>query len=89
MTGVALYDFHQPLVILASKKFENGNTNITQLIKDLRDAEAVLKEAVDILVLEPVSSPEATICRAAMNDLKQLRDYIREMEELKKSGVVG
>jgi len=42
------------------------------VVKDLRDAETVLKEAVDILVLEPFSSPEAIIWRVAMNDLKQL-----------------
>lgn len=82
--GMALYDFHQPLVVLANKKFENGINNVDQLIKNLRDSEAILKEAVDILVLEPVSSPEATVCRTAMNDLRQLRNYVKEMEAVKK-----
>lgn len=79
--GMILYEFHAPLVVLASKKFENGNTNEEQLTKELKDAEAILKEAVEILIFEPVRSPEHCIAKAAMADLKQLREYIREMEQ--------
>lgn len=56
-----------------------------QLIKELKDAEIFLKEAVQILIHEPVNTPESHIARAAMADLKQLREYIREMENLRRS----
>lgn len=81
--GIVLYEFHAPLVVLASKKFENGVSDQHRLIKELQEAESYLKEAVGILIHEPVGSPESRIAKAAMADLKQLRDYIRDMEHLK------
>ena len=79
-----LYELHVPLVCLANKKYENGRTTQPdQLIVDLKEAEIYLKEAVQILIHEPVTTPESSIARAAMADLKQLREYIRHMEKLK------
>ena len=66
---------------MASKNFENGHTSAEELTKELKNAETMLKEAAAILVYEPVGSPESNIARAAMCDLKQLREYIREMEQ--------
>ncbi len=79
-----LYELHVPLVCLANKKYENGRTTQPdQLIVDLKEAEIYLKEAVQILIHEPITTPESRIARAAMADLKQLREYIRHMEKLK------
>ena len=83
-TGMILYELHVPLVCLANKKYENGRTTQPdQLIVDLKEAEIYLKEAVQILIHEPITTPESRIARAAMADLKQLREYIRHMEKLK------
>jgi hypothetical protein len=80
-----LYELHVPLVCLANKKYDNGrrNKDPDQLIHELKEAEIYLKEAVQILIHEPINTPESRIARAAMADLKQLREYIREMEKLK------
>lgn len=83
--GIVLYELHVPLVCLANRKFESGRMQQDQLIKELKDAEIFLKEAVQILIHEPVNTPESHIARAAMADLKQLREYVREMENLRRS----
>jgi len=80
LRGIVLYEFHAPLVVMASKNFENGYISAEKLIKELKNAEALLKEAVEILIYEPVDSPESLIAKAAMADLKQLREYVREMD---------
>lgn len=69
--------------MIASKNFENGHISEEQLIRQLKESESHLKEAVGILIHEPIGTPENRISQAAMADLKQLRDYIREMEKLK------
>ena len=79
--GIVLYEFHAPLVVMASKNFENGHSSAEELTKELKSAESMLKEAAAILIYEPVGSPESKIARAAMCDLKQLREYIMEMEK--------
>jgi hypothetical protein len=69
---------------LANKKYEKSRSKQPdQLITELKEAELYLKEAVQILIHEPISTPESRISRAAMADLKQLREYIRDMEKLK------
>ncbi|KAK4012902.1 hypothetical protein OUZ56_025152 [Daphnia magna] len=85
LRGIVLYELHVPLVCLANRKFESGRMQQDQLIKELKDAEIFLKEAVQILIHEPVNTPESHIARAAMADLKQLREYVREMENLRRS----
>lgn len=82
LTGIILYELHVPLVCLATKNFENGHSSQDELIKELKEAEIFLKEAVEILIHEPITTPEFNIAKAAMADLKQLRDYIRDMEKL-------
>jgi len=81
LRGIVLYEFHAPLVVMASKNFENGHSSAEELTKELKSAESMLKEAAAILIYEPVGSPESKIARAAMCDLKQLREYIMEMEK--------
>jgi hypothetical protein len=82
--GMILYELHVPLVCLANKKYEKSRSKQPdQLITELKEAELYLKEAVQILIHEPISTPESRISRAAMADLKQLREYIRDMEKLK------
>lgn len=83
--GIVLYELHVPLVCLANQKFESGQMQQDQLIRELKDAEIFLKEAVQILIHEPISTPEWHIARAAMADLKQLRDYISETQNLRRS----
>lgn len=82
--GIILYELHVPLVCLATKKFESGRAHQEQLTKELKEAEIFLKEAVEILIYEPIGTPESNIAKAAMADLKQLREYIRDMEKLKR-----
>ena len=79
-----LYELHVPLVCLASKMFEEGQSNQNELIVELQKIQDLLKESVKILIHEPVTTPESNIAKAAMADLKQLRIYIDDMEKLKK-----
>lgn len=79
-----MYELHVPLVCLATKNFENGQSTEDDLINKLKEAEIYLKESVEILIHEPNSTPESNIAKAAMADLKQLREYIRDMEKLKR-----
>ena len=83
-TGITLYNFYQSAVLLATKKFENGETTLAQFTQDMKVAEAGLSEAVAILGLEPETRPEAIIHRKAAKELKELKDTIRDLE-LKKS----
>ena len=72
------------MVCLATKRFESGHAHQDQLTNELKEAEVFLKEAVQVLIHEPLGTPESNIARAAMADLKQLREYIRDMEKLKR-----
>ena len=82
VTGIALYELQDPLVMLANREFESGDATATDLLSRLREAEGYLREAVTQLLYEPMHSPEGQLARVAMQDLKNLRCSIQHAEKL-------
>lgn len=78
-TGIALYELHAPLVMLAHRDHGAGEISVEKLVSRLQEAEALLKEAVAALLFEPAQSPEGRLARAAMLDLRNLRADIHAL----------
>lgn len=79
LKGIALYELQDPIVKLAIRDMEVGDTSKDLLIR-LREAEGSLREAVTQLLYEPAHSPEGQLARIAMQDLKRLRCNIQRVE---------
>jgi hypothetical protein len=79
LPGIALYELQDPIVKLAIRDMEAGDTSKDLLIR-LREAEASLREAVTQLLYEPTHTPEGQLARIAMQDLKRLRCNIQRVE---------
>jgi hypothetical protein len=67
LPGIVLYELQDPIVKLAIRDVEAGDTSKDLLIK-LREAEGFLREAVTHLLYEPTHSPEGQLARIAMQD---------------------
>lgn len=71
--GITLYELHIGLVSLGE-------------IQQLKEAEELLKEALNQLLYEPTKSPEGELARQAMHELKTLKQMIakQDLKEKKK-----
>ncbi|KDR18205.1 Protein msta, isoform A, partial [Zootermopsis nevadensis] len=80
LQGIALYELQNPIVMLAMREMDTGDTSSKDTLKRLREAEGYLREAVTQLLYEPTHSPEGQLTRVAMQDLKNLRYNIQNIE---------
>ncbi|XP_063243624.1 SET domain-containing protein SmydA-8-like [Bacillus rossius redtenbacheri] len=80
LAGITLYELQGPLARLATKQFQGGDVDSDGLLATLREAEALLREALGHLVYEPHASPEGALARAAMSELRALRASAQEVE---------
>lgn len=71
--GITLYELHIGLVSLGE-------------VQQLKEAEELLKEALNQLLYEPNKSPEGELARQAMHELKTLKQMIakQDLKEKKK-----
>ncbi|XP_050094257.1 SET domain-containing protein SmydA-8-like [Anopheles aquasalis] len=82
LTGIALYEYHAALVELSRRNHGTGEIKTPELQGNLHTAESVLKEAIGMLVFEHPTTPEGQLTKKAMCELKELREYIQNVQAL-------
>jgi hypothetical protein len=80
VSGIALYELQDPIVMLAMREMDAGDSSSKDLLMRLREAEGYLREAVTQLLYEPAHSPEGQLTRVAMQDLRNLRYNFKRAE---------
>ncbi|XP_049799871.1 SET domain-containing protein SmydA-8-like [Schistocerca nitens] len=79
LRGIALYELQGPLAELARREHAAGELTLQQLVERLEEAEGALKDALAALLFEPALSPEGRLARAAMLELRDLREEIHDL----------
>lgn len=75
-----MYELHGAEVQLAQKLFNEKQTTSDEFVKSLLCAETTIKEAIKLLLYEPTKSPEGRLTQRAMQDLRNLRSKIAQVE---------
>ncbi|KAL1494356.1 hypothetical protein ABEB36_009968 [Hypothenemus hampei] len=82
--GVTLYELHAPIMLLLSRRMENGDDLQKNEVKaTLKDVIRYLVEASVILSYEPPHSPEGIMGKAAKDALNQIKDWEKIVGKLK------
>ncbi|XP_049947959.1 SET domain-containing protein SmydA-8-like [Schistocerca serialis cubense] len=79
LRGIALYELQGSLAELARREHAAGELTMQQLVERLEEAEGALKDALAALLFEPALSPEGRLARAAMLELRDLREEIHDL----------
>ncbi|KAE8741891.1 hypothetical protein FOCC_FOCC012543, partial [Frankliniella occidentalis] len=71
LRGITLYEMHAPIMILTTRQFEANAISRKDLRTRLREVASCLEQAAHILCLEPESSSEGAVGRAAQDALQR------------------
>ncbi|XP_026285722.1 SET domain-containing protein SmydA-8 isoform X2 [Frankliniella occidentalis] len=75
LRGITLYEMHAPIMILTTRQFEANAISRKDLRTRLREVASCLEQAAHILCLEPESSSEGAVGRAAQDALQRVRQW--------------
>uniref|UniRef100_A0A8D8XRP4 Protein msta, isoform A n=1 Tax=Cacopsylla melanoneura TaxID=428564 RepID=A0A8D8XRP4_9HEMI len=81
LRGITLYTLHLPVVLLAQKELQCSNSDHIGFLSKLEEAEALLKEALALLIYEPPKTPEGMLAVEAKEALKCLRETIMDVKD--------
>lgn len=79
--AISLYELHSGVVSLAQKIYKSREIDKNEFLKMLFMAEDALKNAVKLLLYEPVKSPEGRLAQNALSELKMLRGIINNLQK--------
>lgn len=79
-----MYEMNIPIVMIANQLHDSGEITDEEFLSRLQEAEKYLREAAEMLLYEPPNSPEGGLARVALQDLKDLRQYIQSVRSVDK-----
>lgn len=77
-----LYEMHLPMIILANRSYAAREISSVQLACRLEEARDLLKKALTMLFLEPVTTPEGKLAKRALEELRTLNQNINDVKSL-------
>ncbi|XP_029172034.1 SET domain-containing protein SmydA-8-like isoform X1 [Nylanderia fulva] len=80
--GIMLYEIHLPMIILANQSYSAREISSEQLVCQLEEARDLLKKALTMLLLEPVTTPEGKLAKRALEELRTLNQNISDVKSL-------
>ena len=89
LKGIALYEYHASLVHLAQRDFHHNEISAKILLDNLLKGQQLLKDAINMLLFEHITTPEGQLTRRAMMELKQIRQQIEEVQILVDEDAAG
>ncbi|XP_031622416.1 SET domain-containing protein SmydA-8-like isoform X2 [Contarinia nasturtii] len=81
LKAIALYEQFAPLVQLARLHHQHKIITDAEYLRQLCEAEIIVKESIGMLLYEPSSNPEGMLCKQAMFELKELRLMKQRVEK--------
>ncbi|XP_012234310.1 uncharacterized protein [Linepithema humile] len=82
LKGIMLYEMHLPMIILANRSYSAREISSAQLACRLEEARDLLKKALTMLFLEPVTTPEGKLAKRALEELRTLNQNISDVKSL-------
>ncbi|KAG5331828.1 MSTAA protein, partial [Acromyrmex charruanus] len=82
LKGIMLYEMHLPIIILANRSYSAREISSTQLTCQLEEARDLLKKALTMLLLEPLTTPEGKLAKRALEELRTLNQNISDVKSL-------
>lgn len=73
---------HLPIIILANRSYSAREISSTQLTCQLEEARNLLKKALTMLLLEPLTTPEGKLAKRALEELRMLNQNISDVKSL-------
>ena len=74
--GMILYELHAPLLFLARNHYQTEVISKEVFLKKMQSVIATLKEAAEILSLEPKCTPEGIIGQVAHQSIEHLKSSL-------------
>ncbi|XP_075980595.1 SET domain-containing protein SmydA-8-like [Anticarsia gemmatalis] len=71
--AITLYELHSAMVQLAKKLFDGREITGSTYLDELVAAEKYLKQALEMLFIEPGNSPEGELCAKALEEYRALK----------------
>ncbi|GAB0100694.1 SET domain-containing protein [Sergentomyia squamirostris] len=81
LRGVIMYELHAPIMIQATRQYENKEINAEELRKRLMEVYHLLKDSEAILAIEPEGSQEQTMAWAAKFALQRLKKSLMKINK--------
>lgn len=72
LRGVTMYELHAPIMIQASRLFEDKKITVQEFKKRLREVTKLLRDSEKILSYEPEGSAEYTMALGARDAIKRI-----------------
>ncbi|CAG9773984.1 unnamed protein product [Ceutorhynchus assimilis] len=79
--ALTMYELQSAIVEISNKQYREKEINQERLILELQTAERILKDSVKYLLYEPPKSPEGRMAQLALNELKLLRNSIKNIQQ--------
>lgn len=79
-SAVTMYEQQSTEVLLAQKRYKFKETTKDEYLSSLLEAEITMKQAVKWLLYEPFNSPEGRLAQRALQQLRDLRKLVAQVQ---------
>ncbi|ALC40935.1 CG9642 [Drosophila busckii] len=81
LKAIALYELANTQAELARKLYAEQEQQADDLLLELQQTEVMMREALRMLLFEPISSPEGQLARSMLRDLKELQNDMKLLQQ--------
>lgn len=81
LKAIALYELANTQAELARKLFSEQEHDAADLLTELQQTEIMTREALRMLLYEPISTPEGQLARNMLRELKELQNDMKALEQ--------
>ncbi|SPP74790.1 SET domain-containing protein SmydA-8 isoform X1 [Drosophila guanche] len=81
LKAIALYELANTQAELARKLYSEQEHSSRELLAELNQTEIMMREALRMLLFEPVATPEGQMSRSMLRELKELQNDIKLLQE--------
>ncbi|KAL7736745.1 hypothetical protein ACLKA6_015598 [Drosophila palustris] len=81
LKAIALYELANTQAELARKLFSEQEHDAADLLTELQQTEIMTREALRMLIYEPISTPEGQLARNMLKELKELQNDMKVLQQ--------
>ncbi|EDW35987.1 GL17552 [Drosophila persimilis] len=81
LKAIALYELANTQAELARKLYSEQEQSSRELLGELNQTEIMMREALRMLLFEPVATPEGQMSRSMLRELKELQNDIKLLQD--------
>ncbi|KAH8297375.1 hypothetical protein KR044_011096 [Drosophila immigrans] len=81
LKAIALYELANTQAELGRKLYSEQEHNASDLLAELQQTEVMTREALRMLLYEPISTPEGQLARNMLRELKELQNDMKALQQ--------